>query len=523
MSAPINDLFANAIVITGQTGTITGSNISASAESGEPHNSGSTVWYEWQPSGITFGPTNGNVYFSTLNGPTFRTILRAYTATGSTVNTLVETPYINAPVWNASYGHTQYGSQIAINFTNGTNYYVRVDSLVSGSSGQGNFELDWGIYYNRSLNACNVCPPFLQVSAASGSDGYYTCVSTAQVSNETISPQNFSFGNIPSGSYLVKWCKGCTHWGLFSVAQWASVYNVATNPFAFLKLSYFDISSGPTTASFDNVPANSVYWSQAECENNSVCIQKSINHTGGAINLCYQDTDPSNDGPGIPSTLFGLYKFHPIVNVTAVAASCASWVTAGVSGSISFELINGNGNAWSGISATLLNTGGISGGSTVTGLSLPAHGVSSAFGFTFECTTAEVTATLVLSCAEWTSNITQSIYLGPILSVYEITPPAKDGNHCTISGGTYTTWASTIAIQNSGLWTITPVIDTTATSGLVVDGSCNIISSSMPITTTCNHVSTYGIRMAFSSQITVNFNYYDQGVNMLSFSHTFIG
>jgi hypothetical protein len=74
---PANDNFANAQIISGCSGTVTGTNVGATKEVGEPTNPDSagsrrSVWYNWQ------APSTGNVTVTTL-GSDFDTTLAVYT------------------------------------------------------------------------------------------------------------------------------------------------------------------------------------------------------------------------------------------------------------------------------------------------------------------------------------------------------------------------------------------------------------------------------------------------------------
>jgi hypothetical protein len=77
-----NDIFANTQPISGDSGTVTGSNVNATKEPGEPnHNNdpgGASIWYWWT------GPS-GAVTFDTC-GSTFPTVIGVYL--GSAVNAL---------------------------------------------------------------------------------------------------------------------------------------------------------------------------------------------------------------------------------------------------------------------------------------------------------------------------------------------------------------------------------------------------------------------------------------------------
>lgn len=78
-----NDNFANAQALSGQTGAVTGSNVGATKEPGEPNHhgnpGGASVWYTWQ------APTSGTVVITTAGSP-FDTLLAVYT--GNSVNGL---------------------------------------------------------------------------------------------------------------------------------------------------------------------------------------------------------------------------------------------------------------------------------------------------------------------------------------------------------------------------------------------------------------------------------------------------
>src|SRR5437660_435532 len=90
LAAPSNDNFANAITITGASGSTTGTNVGSTSESGEPRPytgypfyysvSGRSVWYRWT------APASGGATFST-NGD-FRNLIGVYT--GSAVNSLTD-------------------------------------------------------------------------------------------------------------------------------------------------------------------------------------------------------------------------------------------------------------------------------------------------------------------------------------------------------------------------------------------------------------------------------------------------
>jgi hypothetical protein len=125
-TAPPNDDFANAQVISGSSGSVKGTNVGASAEAGEPMFSYASVWYRWQ------APATGNITFNTLNSD-FDTIIAMYT--GDRVDALT---YLA--------GNDDFGegltSSITVSVTAGTIYHIEVD----GFGGEtGNITLNWSL------------------------------------------------------------------------------------------------------------------------------------------------------------------------------------------------------------------------------------------------------------------------------------------------------------------------------------------------------------------------------------------
>lgn len=128
---PSNDAFAAAISLSGSSGSASGSNVIASAETGEPAHAGASpvrsVWWKW------VAPAGGDAAFNTT-GSGFDTVLAAYT--GSTVNTLT----LVAQNDNQSGSLTT--SKITFRAVAGTTYYL----AVAGSAGTtGAISLAWSL------------------------------------------------------------------------------------------------------------------------------------------------------------------------------------------------------------------------------------------------------------------------------------------------------------------------------------------------------------------------------------------
>jgi hypothetical protein len=133
--APANDNFASAQAIAGCTGSIVGTNVGATKETGEPSHDpggstgGGSVWYLWT------APTSGSVTINTTgNATNYDTVLAVYT--GSAVNALGTAVARNDDVDPG----VVTSSTVTFNATAGTVYKIAVD----GWGGEtGNFALNW--------------------------------------------------------------------------------------------------------------------------------------------------------------------------------------------------------------------------------------------------------------------------------------------------------------------------------------------------------------------------------------------
>jgi hypothetical protein len=128
---PANDNFADATALTTASGSIDGSNISATLETDEPlpavHSGNETVWYAFAP------PTSGPYEFDTPAADrTFPTQIAIWR--GSALASLTQIISNDA---------TQSDSAtVTFDATAGTTYYVQVAGLDSGTT-DGNFTLTW--------------------------------------------------------------------------------------------------------------------------------------------------------------------------------------------------------------------------------------------------------------------------------------------------------------------------------------------------------------------------------------------
>jgi hypothetical protein len=140
------DNFVARVALSGTNGAVTGSNVGATSEPGEPLHAGKpggkSVWYTWT------APVTGVATMQTV-GSTFNTLLAVYT--GSTVTNLSPIDH------DVSHGGF-YTSQIQFNAFQGTQYQIAIDGF-GGDSGQ--FVFTW-----QEQNTSHMLPVFLSMPAS---------------------------------------------------------------------------------------------------------------------------------------------------------------------------------------------------------------------------------------------------------------------------------------------------------------------------------------------------------------------
>jgi hypothetical protein len=131
-AGPANDNFLNSQVISGNSGSVAGTNVGATKEGGEPvhagNSGGASIWYQWQ------APGNGSVTITTA-GSNFDTLLGVYT--GSSVNAL--TPIASNDDDPSAIGVT---SKVTFNTVGGTTYRIAIDGF---NGATGNITLNWNL------------------------------------------------------------------------------------------------------------------------------------------------------------------------------------------------------------------------------------------------------------------------------------------------------------------------------------------------------------------------------------------
>ncbi len=130
---PANDNFVNAQTLAGNFGTVLGTNVTCTKETGEPNHAGNaggaSAWYQWTPT------ASGTATIDTF-GSDFDTIVGVYTGTAvGALTTIASNDDANA-------GTTQ--SQVTFAAVAGTNYHIAVDGFsTSGVIATGNITLHY--------------------------------------------------------------------------------------------------------------------------------------------------------------------------------------------------------------------------------------------------------------------------------------------------------------------------------------------------------------------------------------------
>lgn len=159
-----NNAFASATTISGAKGTVTGSNVGATKETGEPSHAGNaggaSVWWAWT------APASGTVTIDTV-GSSFDTTLGVYT--GTAVNALT------AVASNDDLGSGSTQSRVSFAAVSGVTYRIAVDGYKgSGAAATGSITLNWDL----PTTAAPATPSSLSHPATS-STGQYSVTWTA--------------------------------------------------------------------------------------------------------------------------------------------------------------------------------------------------------------------------------------------------------------------------------------------------------------------------------------------------------
>jgi len=175
---PANDNFGNAQMLNGACGQVTGNNLNATKEPGEPNHAGNTggasVWYTWT------APASGSATFTT-EGSNFDTLLGVYT--GSSVGSLTlvaSNDDVNFP--------TDSTSSVTFNVVAGTTYDIAVDGYYGPSHGlhMGQITLN----YCGQIPKCDQTANFRWHYSANGTSGSWSATTSQSCGTFSMGPQS---------------------------------------------------------------------------------------------------------------------------------------------------------------------------------------------------------------------------------------------------------------------------------------------------------------------------------------------
>ncbi len=141
-TGPVNDLFQNAIALSGNSVAVSGTNVGATKSNGEPNHAGNSggrsVWWNWTAS------ANGVCTISTA-GSSFDTLLAVYTGTAVNALSLVV----------ANDDDPAGGSKVSFFATSGTTYRIAVDGYNGWFTSPATGSIALSLTHNTGIRPAN--------------------------------------------------------------------------------------------------------------------------------------------------------------------------------------------------------------------------------------------------------------------------------------------------------------------------------------------------------------------------------
>jgi hypothetical protein len=487
MPAPDNDLLANAVIIpSALSGTLSSSNTGATTESGEPGwpltamsggHAGTpyaTVWYSWTVPTIpapTGGPGPGYYdapsqaeFLLTNNNPVtgsftnFKSTVQVFTSDVSgtpTMSSLSEVAVNLDERVGCNCGLAN-GARLSFIAIVGTTYYIRIGGR---NNAQGNFNMDWGAFDMMTLGSCANCGP---TTAGPQIGEYQLPITVGGTQSFTLTP----------GAYQVSYCKGAFIWvpdePYWVIATGAGGFGVTS-----ITLPDGTVEDVPDGGNASAAATRLAYECYAVPSPPFVTC-------GGTLTFTFNDTDyTDNIAPGTTPPIFqvkAIGEFPSPYITPYIGGSEVSWTGSACSAQFQWE---NSGYSIPGtiLTATLLNTGGVSGASApVSGLvAIPGAGGPNNVNFTFTApiTSEFCTATVVLTLTACPSTVVATLEfpLYPILTYSFDFPTAT--HTCS---GTNTWAAGLLSVVSSGIPSLgsdlQPTCLCTSTVVPIVNESC---------------------------------------------------
>ncbi|MCA1683923.1 MAG: tandem-95 repeat protein, partial [Actinobacteria bacterium] len=245
---PPNDDFAAAEIISGPSGSVTGTNVNATKEAGEPDHvyagsglGGVSIWYEWT------APSDGEYTFDVCDSTIDDTLLAVYT--GQSLDALTEV----ASNDDACGGR----SRVVFQATAGTVYHIAVDGFVSEQTGT--VVLRWAppnqapVAVDDAYTTTTGTPLTVDAPGVLGNDT--DPEGNTLVSDQTSSPANGSTTFNADGSFIYTPNAGFT--GTDSFTYTASDGNGGTSAAATVTITVAPPATTTTSTSTTTIPTSS--------------------------------------------------------------------------------------------------------------------------------------------------------------------------------------------------------------------------------------------------------------------------
>jgi hypothetical protein len=353
-----NDNFADAAVITGASGSTTGTNAEATIEDGEPFHSQysdstKTVWWSWT------APTTGTAAFDTL-GSDFDTVMAAYT--GSNVSSLT----LLSENDDAYYGNAQ--SRIVFKVTPTATYHIAVAGYWDGATGD--ITLNWGY----ATPPANDDFPGITISGTSGSSVF----SSVNATREEGEPLHVPVSDDPdyAGRSSLWWSWTAPSSGNVTFDTNGSVRDGTTEPIDVVLAIYTGTSLGSLTSInySDSYPYDEVVLSAVEATTYRIAVDGYGTHYTemGYVHLNWNYPAPIFTSATGTAFVVGTAGLFDITTTADPVASSISLISGTLPTGVNFTN-NGDGTA------TLSGT--------------PAAGTGNAYSLTFSANNTLATGT----------------------------------------------------------------------------------------------------------------------------------
>lgn len=317
-TAPASDNFANRLALTGSALTVTGTNVNATKETGEPYHGGNaggkSVWYSWN------APSAGVVTIDT-HGSNFDTLLGVYT--GTSVSALTS---IASNDDDPAGGVTT--SKVTFSATAGTTYQIAVDGY-GGASGTITLNLNFatgalqpptGVSASNGTYTDGIHLSWAAVAGANVYEVYrYTSndsTKAAQVNTSDVTATNFDDTTASPGVSYYYWIAAKNASGMSALSAPVSGVRAAAGPANDNFANRITLTGTSLTGNGSNVGATKESGDPSKLAGNTGGKSVWWTWTAPSSGKVTLDTHGSNF-----DTLLGVYTGSSLASLTLVGAN----------------------------------------------------------------------------------------------------------------------------------------------------------------------------------------------------------